>query len=201
HTYAARNAAGDERQLLIEHPRVNGRELIEPRLPKEGEDQARNASNVGVEKTESHWRFPLAVPAGETAQLAVVERQPRSQRVQLVNQNADQLAVYVRNGEIPQDVRQALAEAVRMQRALEDTNRRIDEQEKQVADITREQDRIRNNMARLDRNNALYKRYVEKLDAQETQLETIGNTAEDLREQRERQQNELIQYLESIEIG
>ncbi|MEM7577676.1 MAG: DUF4139 domain-containing protein [Planctomycetota bacterium] len=199
HTYDARNAAGDERQLLVEHPRVNGRDLIEPKpVAKLGDVPE---GHRDIKKTDTHWRFPLAVPAGETAQLTVVERQPRVHQVRLLQQNADQLAVYVRHGEMPQEVRQALAEAVRMQRALEDTNRRIEEQEKQVADITREQDRIRDNMARLDRNNALYKRYVEKLDAQETQLETIGNLAEDLREKRERQQSELTQYLESIEIG
>ncbi|MEM8781383.1 MAG: DUF4139 domain-containing protein [Planctomycetota bacterium] len=200
HTYEARNAAGSERQLLIEHPRHPQRELIEPRLPREGEDQARDASNLGVEKTSTAWRFPLAVPAGQTAKLTVVERQPHTQTVQLLRQNADQLAVHVRNGQMPQAVREALAEAVKRQRALEETDRQIAELEQRVADITNEQNRIRNNMSRLDRNNALYKRYVEKLDAQETQLENIGLAAEQLREQRGRQQQELNGYLESLEL-
>ncbi|MEM1097524.1 MAG: DUF4139 domain-containing protein [Planctomycetota bacterium] len=197
HTYEARNAAGQTRQLLVEHARVNGRELIDPK--PDDADQTESPIPT-VEKTATHYRFAMSVEAGQTETLTVVERQPRTQRVQLVQQAADQLAVYARNGEMPQQVREALAQAVRMQRQLEDTTRQIAELEKQVADIDLEQNRIRNNMGRLDRNNALYKRYVEKLDAQETELEQIGNQAEDLREQRDAQQKELNTYLESLDV-
>ena len=205
HTYAARNAAGDERQLLIEHPRNPSRELIEPKptepkAPDVNPEPAAENAAPGFEKTDALYRFPLTVEAGKTNELKVVERQPHSQRIQLVSQAADQLAAYARNGQMPQRVRDAIAEAVKQQRAIEDTTNRINELEQQVGAITQEQNRIRENMSRLDRNNALYQRYVEKLDAQETQLEQIGTQAEELREQRTKQQSELNAYLESLDL-
>ncbi|MEM1445394.1 MAG: DUF4139 domain-containing protein [Planctomycetota bacterium] len=203
HTYEARNAVGQTRQLLVEHPRINGRELIEPRPQADAEKRSDEASETpapSIEKTENHYRFPLSVEAGQTGTLTVVERQPRTQRVQLVQQAADQLAVYARNGDMPKDVREALTRAVHMQRELEATRQQIEDREQRVAAIDKEQDRIRDNMARLDRNNALYKRYVEKLDAQETQLEQIGGEAEDLREKSDAQLKALNAYLESLDV-
>ncbi len=191
-TYEARNAAGDDRQLLIEHPRQNNRELLEPEIEED--------SDIKIEKTDALYRFPLTVPAGKTAKLEVIESEPRVQYVQLVRQNADQLAAYVRNGRFPKEVRDALTEAVSRQRDLEQTRREIGGIEKLNAEITAEQDRIRRNMGSVDRNSALYRRYVEKLNAQETQLENHAEQLDALRKRLAEQEKALADYLEGLNV-
>ncbi len=205
-TYEARNAADEDRQLLIEHPRNPGRELVEPKSKagnKKGNqkkvDADENAgTSGGVEKTDALYRFPLTVPAGETKTLEVVETQPHSQTIQLARHNADQLAGFATNGQFPKEVRNALSKAVAMQRELEQVQRDINQINNANQSITREQERLRNNMGRLDRNSALYKRYVTKLDAQETQLENSHQRLEDLQQQLTAQQKALADYLESL---
>ncbi len=189
-TYEARNAADEDRQLLVEHPRNPQRQLVSPDPDK--------AKPGDVEKTDTHHRFRLTVAAGKTTSLEVIETQPHTRTVQLASQNADQLAAYAGNGEFPDGVRDALAKAVRMQRAIEQTNRDIEAIQQVNREIEQEQNRIRNNMGRLDRNSALYKRYVAKLDAQETQLEDHAVKLEDLRQQLAEQQRQLADYLESL---
>lgn len=203
-TYTVRSAAGKDRDVLIEHPRTHGRELQEPK-PAEGDGDAAGAGGDtddadGIEKTDTLYRFPLHVPAGETAELKVVEVQPSMQTVQLARHSADQLVAFAGNGRFPGKVRDALREAARLQRGLEDTRRQIATGEKRVQQITAEQDRIRRNMGSVDRNSSLYKRYITKLDTQETTLEDLGGRLADLRQQQEVQTKALADYLDGLTV-
>jgi hypothetical protein len=74
------------------------------------------------------------------------------------------------------------------------------EEERKVNTIHREQSRIRDNMARLDKNSSLYRRYVDSLDEQEDQLEEALTAIEDLRTREQKQREELDRYILSLDL-
>ena len=84
--YAVQAPAGEAVEALIEHPRMEGWELVKP--------------SGQVEQTQTAYRLPLAVPAGETATLEVVLEYQRLETMQLVYMNSEQLAWYAENGKV-----------------------------------------------------------------------------------------------------
>ena len=68
---------------------------------------------------------------------------------------------------------EALAEVVRRKRDIERIVREKAEREREIATIGEEQNRIRENMGRLERQSDLYTRYVQKFTEQETRIETL----------------------------
>ena len=56
-------------------------------------------------------------------------------------------------------------------------------------------------MQRLQQNSELYNRYVKKLDQQETELEGIRKTVENLKAMEEEQRRELNSYLMGLDLA
>ena len=74
----------------------------------------------------------------------------------------------------------ALLKIVELKDDLSDVQRQIAERESRLEEITGEQDRIRQNMAELDHESDLYKRYVEKFGAQEDEYEKLQTEIKEL---------------------
>ena len=72
--------------------------------------------------------------------------------------------------------------------------------EGQVKEISDEQSRIRSNMNSLAQTSDLYKRYVEKLTAQETQIEKLREEIARLREAEDAARKELRAYVDTLNI-
>jgi len=97
-------------------------------------------------------------------------------------------------------VRQALEGLAERKTALSQTVNQRQGEERRINTIHREQSRIRENMARLEKDSDLYKRYVSLLDEQEDQLEEALERIEDLRIKEQRQREELDRYILSLDI-
>ena len=95
---------------------------------------------------------------------------------------------------------QALEGLAERKSALARTAGQRQEEERRVNTIHREQSRIRENMARLDRDTDLYKRYVGLLNEQEDLLEQALTAIEELRAQEQRQREELDRYIMSLDL-
>ncbi len=70
----------------------------------------------------------------------------------------------------------------------------------EIKSIGDDQDRIRKNMAALDKTSALYKRYAAELDDQETRLQSLRQDATRLRKQAADADADLRAYLDTITI-
>ena len=70
----------------------------------------------------------------------------------------------------------------------------------QLAEITNEQSRIRQNMQALDRTNQLYQRYLEKLTDQETELEQLREEANNARAALAQQTTDWQQFLAELSV-
>ena len=98
-------------------------------------------------------------------------------------------------------VKEALQKVVALRNKLEETRNQRTRQEQRIVEITSEHGRIRENMQRLQQNSELYNRYVKKLDQQETELEGIRRTIENVKAMEEEQRRELNSYLMGLDLA
>jgi chromosome segregation ATPase len=131
----------------------------------------------------------------------VGEEMVRSDTLAMLPADIGQLAFYSRTGEIPKDVRDALAKAISLKQAIIDTDRQIAECSKQVNDIVQDQSRIRENMKTVEQKSKYYEDLLAKLSTQETQIEKLQGQRDDLQHKRDQQQKDLEDYLGNLNVG
>ena len=163
--FGFRNAAGEDRDLLVEVPRLSGYELL---------DAPEGTSGGGaVEETAELYRFPVVAPAGGSVELVATQARTRSERVSLVRLDGaglDRLAV---GGGLEPGVKASLQEAAQRRRAVAEAERAVAELDAERDRIAEEQKRIRENLQPLDRDSELRQRYVKLLGEQEDRLAGI----------------------------
>ena len=185
-TYRLKNSDDRSRSVLIEHPLRTDWDLVAPAEAQE--------------TTRSNYRFLVEVPAGGTEELLVVQERQIDRTVMLANIDDSRITYFLSARNVDRRVKQALEGLAERKAALARTAGQLQEQERKVDTIHREQSRIRENMARLDRDSDLYKRYVGLLDDQEDLLEEALSNIEDLRSREQRQREELDRYLMSLDL-
>ena len=108
---------------------------------------------------------------------------------------------YATSGEIPKEVRDALAKALAMKRKLSELQSRLSKVTSQLQTIERGQDRLRLNIATVGKDSTLGIRYLKKLNEEEDQIEALEKQIQELRKQIDDQQKELSGYLEDLKVG
>jgi hypothetical protein len=156
-TYQIKNRNEQERLVLVEHPVRNEFHLVKTVKPCE------TASDV--------YRFEVKVPPGKTEALPVTEERIVAETVALNNLNDDQIRHFLSQGVTSAKVKEGLRRAMELRWELAKTQREIQEQERQLKVITDHQARLRANLKEMPATAAAYKRYLEKFDLQETQIE------------------------------
>lgn len=131
-TYTVKNAAGEAKQALIEHPFMPGAELAEPASPNE--------------KTPSAYRFVRPLPAGGEPVCTVREERPMAERITLVQQRPEILLNYASNQEIPPNVRAVLQKALDLKGEADAAQTALVNTRSRRGFLVSEQDRIRPNL-------------------------------------------------------
>jgi hypothetical protein len=185
-TYRIKNSDDRSRSVLVEHPLNPDWDLIAP-------DKAE-------ETTRSSYRFLVEVGSGKTEELLVAQERQIDRSVLLTNINDNQITYFISASNVDRRVKQALEGLAERKIALSQTVNQRQVEERKINTIHREQSRIRENMARLEKDSDLYKRYVSLLDEQEDQLEAALERIEDLRAKEQRQREELDRYILSLDL-
>jgi hypothetical protein len=185
-TYRIKNSDDRSRSVLVEHPLNPDWDLIAP-------DKAE-------ETTRSSYRFLVEVGSGKTEELLVAQERQIDRSVLLTNINDNQITYFISASNVDRRVKQALEGLAERKIALSQTVNQRQVEERKINTIHREQSRIRENMARLEKDSDLYKRYVSLLDEQEDQLEEALEKIEDLRIKEQRQREELDRYILSLDL-
>ncbi|WP_442482010.1 hypothetical protein [Aeoliella sp. SH292] len=134
-----------------------------------------------TETKDNAARFELEVPAGETLTAMVVEQQEREAVTALELLADDDLTLYIQSPMTDEATKQSLEkELARRQQALE-ARMTINLLEAELRTLVDDQNRIGKALQQLERGSALYNRYIEKLDQQETQIEERRKKLESLR--------------------
>jgi len=189
--YAANNKTGKDKLLVIEHPIRQGWHLVDTQKP--------------FETTPSLYRFKGTAVANKVTVLTVKEEVVQDETIMLASANLDQLVYYSRTGEggaeIPKSVRDALAKAIQLKQAAVDVERDIAARNQRVAEITAEQNRIRENMKTVAQATQYYDRLLAKLNEQESAIETFQKEREALIGKRDSLRRELDEYLSGLTVG
>jgi hypothetical protein len=184
-TYTVVNRNDQERLVLVEHPVRNDFHLTDDTTKP-----AETASDV--------YRFEVKVPAGKTAIQAVTEEKIVNEQIQLTNSNDDQMRFFLNATVASQKVKDGLKQALELKFAWGKTQSDRAQLEKQLKDITDDQVRLRANLKEMPPTAAAYKRYLDKFDAQETQIEKFQADIKKLQDVEHQQQKEFEDFLNNL---
>ena len=186
-TYTIVNRNDAERLVLVEHPVRNDFHLTDDTTKP-----AETASDV--------YRFEVKVPAGKTATQVVTEERVIGSQVQLTNSNDDQMRLFINSTASSPKVKEGLKQGIALRWALNKTQREIAEQQLQLKTITEDQVRLRANLKEMPPTAAAYKRYLDKFDQQETQIEKYQADIKKMQEAEHQQQKEFEDFLNNLSV-
>jgi hypothetical protein len=184
--FEVKNSGAEAVKLLVEHPLEGGWKLVEPQQP--------------AEKTRDRYRFAVEAEPGKPASLAVAEEQVVSQQVALTNLDEGMILFYSNAKVTSPAVKQALTDVIGRKREIERLAQERGRREQEIQAVTQEQERIRQNMAQLDRASDLYTRYVTKFAEQEDRVETLRKEIATLQDQEQQARRGLDEMLVKLEI-
>ncbi len=187
-TYTARNVDQKGKTLIIEHPVRQGYDLVEPQ-PRE--------------KTARAYRFELELAGGRTEKLPVVEERQLEETYALVNQTPDFLATFIQNKQISEQARRALERVAAQQRRIAEADSEIGRLEKEIQELTADQQRIRENIASLNRvsgQQEQVQKYAARLAEQEKRLAGLRDGLSEARSGRDALRQELNRMIEAMEF-
>ncbi len=185
--YAADNKSAKDKQLVIEHPIRAGWKLVDTQKP--------------IETTPTLYRFKGNAAANKVTTLVVREELVHSETIAMLPADVGSLIYYSRAGEIPRDVRDAIAKAIRLKQAVLDLDRQIASRSQQINDITQEQTRIRENMKTVSQGSQYYNRLLSKLNEQESSIESLQKERSTLITARDSARKDMEDYLSTLTVG
>lgn len=184
--YRVENKSDHDKQLVVEHPVRAGWKLVETQAP--------------IETTPTVYRFQGNVEAGKVTKLPVKEEFVRGEWVALTSVDAGQLLMYSRTGELSKSVRDALAKVIELRQRLAETERAVADRVQQLAQITQEQTRIREDMKAVSQSTSYYARLLAKLNDQESMIERLQKERDDFIARRDEQKKALDDYLSNLVV-
>jgi hypothetical protein len=163
-TYRVKTADPGEHHLLIEHPRLVGWSLTAP-------------DPTHVELSTNAYRIPVTLPGDTQGTLAVTMERPLEETIRLIDLADDRLGVLVTSNELEPSVRKALQELASRRQTLGRQNADLDKLKEQRRQLVEDEKRLRDNLAAVGRDTALYKQTLEKLSETEATITTLSTVA------------------------
>lgn len=183
--YNVKNKNAESRKVLVEQPYVNGWDLIEPREP--------------AERTPVLMRFEVQAAGQATTPLTVRFERLWDQSILITNLHNDNIEWYLRNVKISDKVKQALERVITLRAELDAASRARSTAEQVLAELEKDQARIRENLKTLDKASDSYRRQMTRFDEVDVQIESQRGKVAGLRESEECKRAELDAFLLSIE--
>jgi hypothetical protein len=193
--YRFESRGDGERFVVVEHPQRGGFAVVSPEAPVETGDAWRFGVEIGADAPVDPTVPSHLVCDDDECVLAVVMERIDGRRTAVANVGGDQIAFYLENVELSGADREALEAVLALQRSMAELDRQVVALEAQVNEVFRDQSRIRDNMAALERNSSLYRRYLADLEAQENLLTELREAIADRRSERAQAQRELDELI------
>ena len=184
--YTCKAKDGKDRVFVIEHAYNNNWDLVEPAKADE--------------RTDKYYRFTVHMNGKDATTFPVVEEHTELQGTFLTQVDTDTIVGYLKTGKVSAPVREVLQRVITMQNVLLDTQHKKDLFQQEIQSISTEQQRIRSNMEAIEHASDLYKRYMTKLDNQETRIEKLRTQITELQDRAESQRKELEAYVAGITL-
>jgi chromosome segregation ATPase len=172
--------------LIIEHPFRSGWKLVDTQKP--------------LETTPSVYRFKGTAQAGKVSTLLVKEELTTSETISMLTTDVAQLVTFSKTAQIPSRIRDAITKAVQLKQAMEEIERQRSAHDRELAEITAEQTRIRENMKTVAPSTQYYERLLTKLNEQESSIERLQKERDALAIRRDAARKELEEYLDGLTL-
>ena len=157
--------AVEPRKLVVFAPKLEGGKLTEP-------------ASAGVTEAEGRYRVPFDVKAGQQS-FAVTQERTDSRLIALAGLADTDLAVYAKSGDIDAATRASLQKLASLRAAEAEAERALGVVQTQIDAVAADQMRLKNLLGAVAGGSDLAKRYLAKLDADETELETLRATQDE----------------------
>ena len=190
--YTLVNQTERERIVYIEHPRE-----------EDSEWELTEGTPAPADKTASYYRFRVTLPPHQKIDFPVNERNEQWDSFQLSGFTRDQLQVFIARKYIDDKTRAALEAIIELKDKVAAANARLQAIDKEVAEITKDQERLRENIKTLTETaeaKQLIARYVAKANEQETRLEQLESDRRTTLTDRDRLQTELNSLIRDLSL-
>lgn len=187
-TYTADNSDAKEKELLIEHPVDPGMKLLRP---------------AAEETSPNRYRFAVKLPGKSVQKLVVVQERVLESSTMVSSLTPDVLLSYSQNRALSAAAKAKLDGVLAKKSELAAADRDLRATETQMAEITRDQERLRQNINSLNRvegQQAQVARYAGELARQDGVLAQLRDRQSELRKRRAGLETELNALIEKLEF-
>ena len=179
-TYRIKTAGDGEHRLLIEHPRLAGWSLAAP-------------DPTHVELSADAYRIPVTLTGDKQSVIAATMERPLEETIRLLDLADDPLGVLVASNELEPLVKKALGELASRRQALARQNAQVDKLKEQRRQLVEDEQRLRDNLAAVGHDTALYKQTLDKLGETEATITklsaAIGKSTDEIEKAKEQLQD------------
>lgn len=186
--YTIKAPAEEARMVMIEHPKMPGYEIVQPEKEK-------------TDVTGAHYRIRVPVRAGGTEKVSVVLEQDAWQSYEIRSFSLPDFQAYATTrGKLDDKTRKMFEKLAALRAELDTVSNEIQRKEMERQRIYEDQNRLRENIRSLPGDSDLRKRYLDRLNEQETALEKIEETVRKLNEDLSKKQKALDDFILGIEL-
>jgi len=186
-TYRVKAASDEERNLLIEQPRLAGWSLTTP-------------NPTHVELSADAYRIPVTLAGNKQSIITVTMERPLEETIRLLDLTDDRLGVLVASNEIEPSVKKALGELASRRQALARRNTELDKLKEQRRQLVEDEKRLRDNLAAVGRDTALYKQTLDKLGETEASITALSTAIENTSAEIETAKEQLQAFVSALTL-
>ena len=184
-SYTFKNKSAQKKTLIVEHPKTANTVLESP---------------VADEQTPSVYRFSITLDPEKEAALEVCETRPVMETVRLLQVRPETFVSYASNQQIPQNVRNALEQAIKLRTAVNTATTEVSRAESRRTFLLSEQDRIRKNIEAAGSQSVQGQEYLKRLLSLDSDIDNITAELEKLNEAVQSAQKAYEDYVNKLEL-
>ncbi|MCX6637637.1 MAG: hypothetical protein NT090_21495, partial [Acidobacteria bacterium] len=187
-TYTIRNVDQKPKTLVLEHPVRPGFKLL---------------NQKPTETTAGAYRFEVRLAGAATEKFPLVEERVYDSSVMVANLGHDVLLSYVQNKALSEAARKQLERIAEQKRRIAEADADARRLQTEIADLTKDQERLRENIASLNRvsgQQEQVQKYARELAAQESRLAALRDQLSEARKRKAAQESELNSLIEKVEF-
>lgn len=183
--YTLRHRGATPRTVLVEQPYQGDWNLVQP---------------TAYERTRDFYRFKRTLQPNKTDTFEVREERLLSETYALLDRDTNSLRLFLQNARPSEALRSAIQEIINRRQQIALLQSEVQREQERIKSIEADQERIRQNMAQLDRASDLYKQYVQKLTQQEREIEQSRERIAHIQRQISEAQQSLSNYIQGLTI-
>ncbi|HKB39643.1 MAG TPA: DUF4139 domain-containing protein, partial [Gemmataceae bacterium] len=138
--------------------------------------------------------------AGKTVPYTVSEEKDFGSQTILTNSDDQSIRIVLNDRVTTAKVKEALSKALSLRGKMADTQRELQQLERQLKVITDDQDRLRKNLREMPKEAAAYQRYLQKFDDQETEIEKLQKQVKELQDEEHARRKDYEAYLANLSV-